>query len=135
MKLTTFTDGGSRSNPGPAASGIVIKDETGKTINAFGVYLGTQTNNYAEYMALIEALKKAKELGGTEVECVMDSLLVCNQMKGMWKVKEVTLQKLCIQAHNASRAFRKVTYRHVLRAFNKEADAEVNKILDNQTAL
>lgn len=135
MKLTTYTDGGSRNNPGPSASGIAIKDETGKTIAAFGVYLGIQTNNFAEYSALISALQKAKELGATEVECVMDSLLVCKQMQGAWKVKEPTLQKLCIQAHNASRAFRKVTYRHVLRAYNKEADAEVNKILDAQAGL
>lgn len=135
MKLITYTDGGSRSNPGPAAAGIVIKDETGKTINAYGTYLGIQTNNFAEYTALISALQKAKELGATEVDCVLDSELVVKQMRGEYKVKEPTLQKLCIQVHNASRAFRKVTYRHVLRALNKEADAEVNKILDNQATL
>ena len=130
MKLFTFTDGGARGNPGPAASGMVIKDATGKTIAAFGEYLGTQTNNYAEYTALLLALKKAKELGATEVDCTLDSELVVKQMKGEYKVKEPTLQKLFIQVYNLASQFKKVTYRHTLRHNNKEADAEVNKILD-----
>jgi ribonuclease HI len=132
MKLTTFTDGGARGNPGPAASGIVIKNEAGETIAAFGVYLGHQTNNVAEYTALVEALKKAKEMGATEVDCILDSELVVKQMRREYKVKEPTLQKLFLQVYNLSTAFRKVTYRHVLREKNKEADAEVNKILDEK---
>ncbi len=135
MKLTTYTDGGARGNPGPAASGIVVKDDTGKTLSAFGVYLGHQTNNVAEYTALLEALKKAKELGATEVDCVLDSELVVKQMRGEYKVKEPTLQKLFIAVYNAAAQFKKVTYRHVLRAQNKEADAEVNKILDAKAGL
>lgn len=130
MKLITYTDGGARGNPGPAAAGIVVKDATGKTLHAFGVWLGHQTNNFAEYTALLEALKKAKELGGTEVDCVLDSELVVKQMRREYKVKEPTLQKLWLQVYNLSQQFKKVTYRHVLRAQNKEADAEVNKILD-----
>lgn len=135
MKLTTYTDGGARGNPGPAASGIVVKDDTGKTLSAFGVYLGHQTNNVAEYTALLEALKKAKELGATEVDCVLDSELVVKQMRGEYKVKEPTLQKLFIAVYNTAAQFKKVTYRHVLRAQNKEADAEVNKILDAKAGL
>lgn len=130
MKVVTYTDGGARGNPGPAASGIVVKDETGKTLSAFGVYLGIQTNNVAEYTALLEALKKAKELGATEVDCVLDSELVVKQMRGEYKVKEPTLQKLFIKVYNVAAGFKKVTYRHVMREKNKEADAEVNKILD-----
>jgi len=132
MKLTTYTDGGARGNPGPAAAGIIIKDATGKTVAGYGEYLGRQTNNYAEYAALISALKKAKELGATEVECVLDSELVTKQMKREYKVKEPTLQKLFISAYNLAGAFTKVSYRHVLREKNKEADAWVNKVLDNQ---
>jgi len=64
MRLTIFTDGGARGNPGPAATGVVIKDETGKNLDAFGQYLGEQTNNFAEYSALIAGLKRAHELGG-----------------------------------------------------------------------
>jgi len=133
MKLTIFTDGGARGNPGPAAAGIVIKNETDEIVAAYGEYLGEQTNNYAEYMALISGLKKAKTLGATEVDCVLDSELVTKQMKQEYKVREITLQKLFIQAYNASTAFKKVNYKHVLRAKNKEADRLVNETLDKMT--
>lgn len=133
MKLIIYSDGGARGNPGPAATGVVIKNEKGETIDAFGEYLGEQTNNYAEYMALISGLNKAVELKADEVECLVDSKLVCEQLKGNWKVKEPTLQKLFVQAYNLAAGFKKVTYKHVLRHKNKEADAEVNKILDKNT--
>ncbi len=132
MKVTTFTDGGARGNPGPAATGVVIKDDANNTIDSYGEYLGEQTNNFAEYSALISALKRAKELGATEVECVLDSELVTKQMQGFYKVREPSLQKLFIQAYNAAVQFKKVKYRHTLRENNKEADAEVNKILDKK---
>ncbi len=130
MKITTFTDGGARGNPGPAAIGVVIKDSTGNNLAAYGEYLGEQTNNYAEYAALISALQTAKKLGATEVECVLDSELVTKQMKREYKVKEPGLQKLFIQAFNAASAFKHVSFRHVLRAQNKEADQLVNQTLD-----
>lgn len=130
MKLTIYTDGGSRGNPGPAATGVVIKDEKNKTMAAYGEFLGAQTNNYAEYMAIISGLKKAKKLGATEVECVADSKLVVEQLNRNWKVKEPTIQKLFVLAYNAATQFKKVSYRHVLREKNKKADTEVNKILD-----
>ena len=131
MKLTLYTDGGSRNNPGPSATGIVIKDESGKIVAAYGEYLGHQTNNYAEYSAMISALKKAHELGATEVACIADSKLVIEQLKRTWKVKEPTLQKLWLIAWNELQKFKKYSLAHTLRAGNKEADAEVNKILDN----
>lgn len=130
VKLTTYTDGGARGNPGPAAAGVVIKDEAGQIVAAFGNYLGNQTNNFAEYTALVKALEKAKTLGATEVDCVLDSELVVKQMRREYKVKEPTLQKLFLQAYNISQTFKKVTYRHVLRHLNKEADVQVNKALD-----
>lgn len=132
MKVTIYTDGGSRGNPGPAATGIVIKDESQKVIAAYGEYLGTQTNNFAEYSAIISALKKAKELGATEVECLADSKLVIEQLSGHWKVKEPTIQKLFIEAWNALHQFKPYSLKHIMREKNTEADAEVNKILDAQ---
>lgn len=132
MKLIIYTDGGARGNPGPAAAGIIIKDTSGKTVAGYGEYLGRQTNNYAEYSALISGLKKAKELGATEVDCVLDSELVTKQMNRQYKIKEPTLQKLFIQTFNLASAFKKVTYKHILREGNKEADWWVNKTLDNQ---
>lgn len=130
MKLFIYTDGGARGNPGPAATGVVIKNEKDGTLAAYGEYLGRQTNNYAEYAALISALKKAKELGATEVECAADSKLVVEQLNGRWRVKEPTLQKLFVQAWNEMTKFKSIRLTHIRRAGNKEADAEVNKILD-----
>ena len=132
MKLILYADGGARGNPGPSAGGIVIKDEKGKTVESYGEYFGEQTNNYAEYSAIISGLKKAHELGADEVECILDSKLVVEQLNGNWKVKEPTLQKLFIQAWNLVQKFKKVKIRHTLRENNKEADAEVNKALDNR---
>lgn len=132
MKLITFTDGGARGNPGPAAAGMVIKNEAGETLAAYGEYLGRQTNNFAEYSALLSALKKAKELGATEVDCVLDSELVVKQMRGEYRVKQPALQKLFVQVYNAAAQFKKISYRHIRRESNKEADAEVNKALDRQ---
>lgn len=130
MKLTIYTDGGARGNPGPAATGVVITDTAGKTVAAYGEYLGEQTNNFAEYSAMISGLKKAKELGATEVECFLDSELVTKQMNRQYKVKEPTLQKLFIQAFNLSSAFKKIVFKHIPREKNKEADRWVNKTLD-----
>ena len=130
MKLTIFTDGGARGNPGPAATGIVIKNERGETLAAYGEYLGRQTNNAAEYSAVISGLQKAKKLGATEVDCIMDSLLVCEQLNLKWKVKEPTLQKLFMEAWNLLQQFKKYKIRHIYRESNKEADAEVNRMLD-----
>lgn len=132
MKLITHTDGGSRGNPGPSALGVVIKDEQGTFVAAYGEFLGVQTNNYAEYSALLSALKKARELGADEVDCILDSELVVKQMRGEYKIKEPTLQKLYVQVYNAAQSFKKISYRHTMRAGNTEADAEVNKVLDAQ---
>ncbi len=131
MKLTIYTDGGSRGNPGPSATGIIIKNEKGETLANYGEFLGKQTNNFAEYSAAISGFKKAHSLGATEVELIVDSKLVCEQLNRNWKVKEPTIQKLFVQAWNAMQEFDKVTIKHILREGNKEADAEVNKVLDN----
>ena len=131
-KLIIFADGGARGNPGPAATGVVIKNQAKETIVAYGEYLGEQTNNYAEYSALISGLAKAHELEAEEVECFVDSKLVCEQLNQNWKVKEPTLQKLFVQAYNLTQKFKKATIKHTLREGNKEADAEVNKILDSR---
>ncbi len=132
MHVQIYTDGGARGNPGPSATGIIIKDKNGKLLAEYGEYLGKQTNNFAEYSAIISALKKAKNLGANTADCFLDSKLVVEQLKGKWKVKEPTLQKLFIQAYNASTQFKKVTYKHIYREKNKEADSWVNKVLNQQ---
>lgn len=130
MKVFLYTDGGSRGNPGPAATGIVIKDEKKIVLDAYGEYLGVQTNNYAEYKAAISALSRAKALGADTVELIVDSKLVCEQLNRKWKVKHPNIQPLFLEAWNIMQSFKKVTIRHTLREGNKEADAEVNKVLD-----
>lgn len=132
MKLIFFADGGARGNPGPAATGIVVKTEGGDILAAYGEYLGRQTNNVAEYSAVISGLRKCKQLGADEVQIYVDSLLICEQLNRRWKVKEPMLQKLFIQAWNDMRPFKKVSIAHVRREKNTEADAEVNKVLDSQ---
>ena len=132
MRLVIYTDGGSRGNPGPAASGVVMKNEQGKTIEAFGTFLGEQTNNFAEYTAAIEGLQHAIALGADEVELIADSKLVVEQLNGNWKVKEPSIQKLFVKAYNEMQKIKRVTIRHTLRSGNKEADAEVNRVLDAQ---
>lgn len=133
MRLKLFSDGGARGNPGPAGIGAVIKDENNETVAEISKYLGEQTNNFAEYTALIEGLKKAEGLGATEVECFLDSELVTKQMQGIYKVKEPTLQKLFVQAYNASQKFKKVSFNHVYRENNKEADTLVNRAIDKRS--
>jgi len=126
-KLTIYSDGGSRGNPGPSATGVVIKDEKGDVVEAYGEFLGRQTNNFAEYSAVISGMKRAHTLGADEVVCIVDSQLI---EKREWKVKHPAIQKLFMQAWNAMQEFKKVTIKHILREGNKEADAEVNKVLD-----
>lgn len=130
MKLITYTDGGARGNPGPAALGVVIQTEGGEVLASYGEFLGVQTNNVAEYAAIISAFKKAKELGATELECRADSKLVIEQLKGKWKVKEPHLQKLFMEAWKAMQVFSKVRLVHIPRERNTAPDAEVNKALN-----
>lgn len=130
MKLITYTDGGSRNNPGPAALGVYITDADGKELKRHGRYLGTQTNNVAEYSAIIDALVHCKEMGADEVEMRMDSELAVKQLNGEYKVKNPALGQLFLQIHNLRLGFRKVTFNHVRREYNKDADAIVNEVLD-----
>lgn len=130
MKVITFTDGGARGNPGPAACGAYITDVHGKVLKEHGRYLGVQTNNYAEYMAIIDALSHARDMHATEVEMYMDSELAVKQLKGEYRVKNAGLATLFVQVHNLALGFKKVTYTHVRREKNKEADRLVNEAID-----
>lgn len=130
MKVRIHTDGGSRGNPGPAASGAVIKDEHGALLANVSRWLGVDTNNQAEYTAIIIGLERAKTLGATECEVIMDSELAERQLNGKYKVKNPEIAKRFVEVHNLMQGFNKVTFRHVLRAQNKEADAVVNACID-----
>jgi ribonuclease HI len=133
-RLITYTDGGSRNNPGPAACGIVIQDEKGEIVHTFGKYIGTATNNQAEYGALILALEKARELlqGKGEVTCHLDSELVVKQLKREYKVKDEKMKELFTKVCQLCLDFDKVEFIHVRREKNKLADKLVNEELDKQ---
>jgi ribonuclease HI len=131
MKVYINTDGGSRGNPGPAAIAAVIKDEGKKKLREVGVYIGVATNNEAEYKALIEGLKSAKELGALMVDCFLDSELVVKQLNGQYKVKNPKIRVWWQEIKAMEPAFKSVSYRHIPREENSEADALVNKVLDS----
>lgn len=130
-KLTIYTDGGARGNPGPAAIGAVLYDEEKNTVAEVSEYIGETTNNQAEYKAVIAGLEKARELGAAEVDFFLDSELVVKQLKREYKVKNQDLASLFVKIHNLLLDFQKSSFTHVRREFNKEADALVNKALDS----
>jgi len=128
--IKLYCDGGSRGNPGPSASGFVLLDNQGEVIKKSGVYLGITTNNQAEYQSLKFGLEEAIKLGAQEVDVFMDSLLVVNQLKGKFKVRNRDLWPIHEAIKQLARRFKKVNYSHVPRELNKLADAEVNEVLD-----
>jgi len=130
MKAKLFTDGGSRGNPGPSAIGGVLYADDNKIIDTFSEYTGEGTNNQAEYNALLTGLELAQEHGIDEIDCFLDSELVVKQLNKEYKVKDEELAKVFVKIWNLSQTFKEVTYSHVRREFNKEADAMVNKALD-----
>lgn len=130
-----FTDGGSRGNPGPSASGYVILDMNDTVLLEKGVYLGITTNNQAEYTALRLALEECLHLGVREVHVYMDSLLVINQMKGIFKVKNRDLWPIHDAIKTLVKQFKQVSFDHVPREFNKLADAAVNKAMDDELGI
>lgn len=128
--LVIYTDGGSRGNPGPSAAGWVVGGLS------FGQYIGTTTNNDAEYQAIVNSLKTAKDLLGkaaakrTRVEVRMDSELACKQLNHEYRLNDPQIQKHFIEIWNLMLDFEEVRFVHVRREFNKEADAAANKALD-----
>lgn len=129
--LITFTDGGARGNPGPAALGVVVKAGD-KVLTAFGEYLGETTNNQAEYRALLRAMETVLELGGEEVDCYLDSELVVKQMKGIYRMKNADLAPIYLKIWNIVHKLKRVSFHHIPRERNKEADLQVNLAIDHK---
>ena len=129
-KLTIFTDGGARGNPGPAGIGAVILDEQGEAIAEISEYVGETTNNQAEYKALLAALTKAKELGAAEAEVFLDSELAVKQLNREYRVKDKDIAPLYVKAYNLTLGFKKIVFCHIPREKNTLADKLVNLALD-----
>lgn len=128
--VIVYSDGGSRGNPGPSASGFVIMDQPDHVVDSGGMYLGITTNNQAEYHGVRLGLERTLELGARTVDFRIDSLLVVNQMNGVYKIKNRELWPIHERIRELVAEFDKVTFSHVKREFNQLADGMVNKILD-----
>lgn len=131
--LTIFTDGASRGNPGLASTGFVIKSGT-QTLYSGGNFLGITTNNVAEYSAIVEALTMAKSIiddpKTKNVSFYMDSKLAVEQLCGRYKIKNTILRELIMKIKILESDFKSVSYQHVPREQNQEADSMANKVLD-----
>jgi ribonuclease HI len=132
MSVVIYTDGGARGNPGPAGAGAVLLKD-GKVVAEVKKYLGPiQTNNWAEYEAVVLALEKARGLGITgDIEFRLDSKLVVEQLMGNWKIKEPTLKPQVAKVKALLPDFGTVRFRYVPREENKEADRLVNEAIDS----
>lgn len=135
MHFTLYADGGSRGNPGPAGSGAVVRNETGEVVTTVSEFLGVATNNVAEYTAVLRALEQLTMLSGiepknTDVLVRMDSMLVVKQMSGEWKIKHDGLKPLAARVRELVGMFRSVTFEHVYREHNKDADRLANEAMD-----
>jgi len=131
-KARVYSDGASRGNPGPAGAGAVITDETGKVVEELKRFLGTQTNNVAEYQAAILGLSRARELGVREVELIADSQLLIRQLGGQYKVKHPGIRPLYDEAVALLKMFAKVKLVHIPREQNTAADEMSNRAIDEK---
>ncbi|MSR68216.1 ribonuclease HI family protein [Candidatus Saccharibacteria bacterium] len=129
--VIVFCDGGSRGNPGPSASGVAILNQNNEVIEEVGKYLGIQTNNYAEYSAVIVALEKMHELGIKKADFFLDSQLIVRQLNGQYRVKNANIIPLNAKV-KALGAGLSLTFTHIYREDNTLADAIVNQVLDSQ---
>lgn len=130
--LVIHTDGASRGNPGEAGIGVVMTAQDGRIVKEFGRYIGTTTNNVAEYSALIEALRAAHGLGAADVAVRSDSELMVKQILGEYKVRHDGLQPLFVEARRLFLRFRHWSIAHVPREQNRRADELANLSIDRQ---
>lgn len=135
MKLVVFTDGASRGNPGPASYGFTIETGDGKLLFEKGKYIGIATNNVAEYSAVLSALELIKEKfhkeKSVEINFYADSKLVVEQLSGRYKIKSPHLRLIIEDIKVLEKLFNEVSYNHVPREQNTEADSMANKALDS----
>lgn len=128
--LVAHSDGGARGNPGPSGYGVVIQDQSGRKVARLSEYLGHQTNNFAEYQGLIAALEYALRHGPKALKLISDSELLVRQIKGIYKVKNATLQDLHGRARELIAQLEWFSIGHALREHNTEADRLANDAMD-----
>jgi len=135
-KISIFTDGGARGNPGPAALGVFIEDENHKELARIGKTLGETTNNVAEYSAIVEgfhwALANKEKFGLERINFYMDSQLACSQLTGLFKVKNPKIREFVFEIRKIEAELKiPIYYTHIPREENTKADFMVNQALDN----
>ncbi len=130
---TIYTDGGSRGNPGPSGLGYYILGPDGREIKRGGEFLGMSNSRLAEYYGLKEGLEQAIELGLKRVNFMSDSLMMVNQMNGVYQVKNLDLMQVYSDVLGLLSKLESYSFTHVPREQNKEADAEVNRVIDENT--
>jgi len=128
--MIAYIDGGARGNPGPAGFGVRLEHEDGSLVEEFSEAIGVATNNVAEYRGLLAALEWAKRHGLTSLHVRSDSLLLVQQMKGVYKVKHPGLVPLHSEARQRVLAIGHVSFEHVGRAKNAHADRLANAAMD-----
>jgi len=138
MHYTIHADGGARGNPGPAGAGAVVRDEFGVIVVSVSKFLGTRTNNFAEYEAVILAFEEltklvpSEEREMTEVTVKLDSELIVKQMNGLYKVRHPVLREQKARLAQVAAAFGEVSFVHVFREENSDADALANEAMDRE---
>lgn len=137
LNAKLYTDGGARGNPGPAGIGAVLLPGVGADFapQKLRRYIGTATNNQAEYQALLAGLEMAAAAGVTELRVFLDSELIVKQLGGQYKVKNADLKPLFAEVLRRTNWFRKISWHHIPREKNKQADKLVNEALDKQAGV
>jgi ribonuclease HI len=133
LKLVAYSDGASSGNPGHAGCGVVLLDQSGEVLLEDYRYLGETTNNVAEYQGAILALTRALELGASEIELMVDSGLLANQIKGGYKVRSVSLAPLYHDLKRLSERFARFEIRQITRGENRQADRLANLAVASRT--
>ncbi len=131
-RVRLYSDGAARGNPGLAGAGAVLVEPSGQVVDRLGKFLGTQTNNYAEYMGLLLGLRRARDLGVREVEVFADSELMIRQLGGRYQVKSQSLRPLYEEALKLLNTFERVKLVHVPREMNRAADEMSNQAIDER---
>lgn len=136
MRLIIYTDGASRGNPGPSSYGFTISEKNGKLLYEEGGYIGHNTNNFAEYTAVIKALEYVKEKysedASTGIVLFADSKLIAEQLSGRYKIKHPNLRPLFDQVKILELELGTIFYTHIPRNKNTEADRLANEALDKR---
>jgi ribonuclease HI len=131
-RVRVYSDGAARGNPGLSGAGAVLVEPSGQVVDRIGKFLGTQTNNFAEYMGLLLGLRRARELGVREIEVFADSELMIRQLSGRYQVRSASLRPLYEEAVRLLNEFGRVKLVHVPREMNSAADELSNRAIDER---